>query len=67
MPLRRYPKVVCWDCAKPLSKVKNMGAITVHHDWCDVCGKYTGVSTPGDFGWPDFPGFEKVRRPYEWD
>lgn len=62
-----YPKVVCWDCANPVKKVKAMGAITVHQDKCGVCGKVTGVSTPGDYGWPDFPGFVKVRRSYVWD
>jgi rRNA maturation protein Nop10 len=67
MALKPYPKVVCWKCAHPFSKVNDMGAITMHTDWCDVCGEYVGVSTPGDYGWPDFPGFVKVKRSYHWD
>lgn len=64
---KAYPKVVCWECANPIKKVRDMGAITVHRDTCEVCGKVTGVSTPGDYGWPDFPSFKKVKRLYEFD
>ncbi len=65
--MKPYPKNVCWDCAGPVRKIKDIGAITVHRAICDVCGKVKGVSTPGDYGWPDFNGFRKVKRLYVWD
>lgn len=67
MKLKPYPKKVCWTCANPIKKVKDVGAITVYKDKCDVCGKLESVSTAGDYGWPDFPGFVKVKRLYVWD
>lgn len=67
MKLKPYPKRVCWDCANPIAKVKDVGAITVYSSICDVCKKEAHVSTPGDYGWPDFPGYVKVKRAYVWD
>lgn len=65
--MKRYPGKVCYKCAYSIKKVKSIGAITVYKGTCDVCQKNTTVSTPGDYGWPDFPGFKKVKRQYVWD
>lgn len=66
--LKPYPGSVCWNCANPLRKVKSVGAHTCYMGVCGVCGAApVSVSTPGDYGWPDFPGFVKVKRAYVWD
>lgn len=65
--LKPYPSVVCWSCANPRKKLKGFGCNTVFIGSCGVCRKLKGVSTPGDYGWPDFAGFTKVKRPYVWD
>lgn len=71
--MKPYPYDVCLDCGK---KYRNAGhpdyatMITMSYGTCEVCGeKETSVTTPGDFGWPDFPGHEKLKHNpiYGWD
>lgn len=71
--MKPYPSDVCLDCGQ---KYRNPGhpdyatMITMSYGTCEVCGeKETGVTTPGDFGYPDFPGHEKLKRKpiYVWD
>lgn len=65
--MKPYPKQVCWDCGNPVKKCRKVGAITVFQGLCGVYGKKKNVSTAGDYGWPDFKGFSRVKRAYLWD
>lgn len=45
----KYPDVICSDCGKKYGK-RSCGIATWYLDNCGVCGKYTSVTEPRDFG-----------------
>lgn len=56
----RKKKEINWVCipcgirAAKKSKTKIFSVSTFHMDTCDVCGKYSTVTEPRDFGHPKF-------------
>lgn len=63
LKLRPYPKNVCWPCANPVRRVRDIGCNAVHEGRCGICGLKRCVSTPMDYGNPKFPGF---KEPPKW-
>lgn len=52
-----YPDWVCHDCGVAhTTKLPWMS--TWHNSHCGVCGKWTAVTQPRDYGYPAFPGHE---------
>jgi hypothetical protein len=48
---------VCFPCGKRASdksKTKCFSVSTCHMGTCDVCGKFSVVTEPRDFGYPNF-------------
>jgi len=60
--LKKYPDKVCPKCGIKAMRQNNFSigpmANTVMEGICDVCGKITRVSTPGDYKHPTFKGHE---------
>jgi len=44
----------CGKRASDKSKTKCFSVSTVHMGTCDVCGKFSAVTEPRDFGYPNF-------------
>jgi len=71
--LKKYPNKVCCKCGIKAMKQNHIKigpmANTVSEGICEVCGEITGVSTPGDYAYPNFPGHENSPKVgiYFWD
>jgi hypothetical protein len=55
-----YPDWICRECGEAHGRGMPAGHVsTWHEDLCGVCGKFTSVSEPRDFGhlkkWPILP------------
>lgn len=44
-----YPVWICAYCGNKYGR-KGCGVATWHMDFCDICGTYTSVTEPRDFG-----------------
>ena len=60
--MKPYPSWCCKQCGTFARKMMGRDPApeyhvsTYHMDTCDVCGVYTEVTEPRDFGYPEFEG-----------
>jgi len=51
--LENYPEWVCGDCGNKYGKW-SVGSSTWHEGICEVCNKEKPVTSPRDYGYPNF-------------
>lgn len=44
-----YPAWICYECGEKHGR-RECGIATWHPDECGICGKFTNVTEPRDFG-----------------
>lgn len=57
--LEPYPYLICHDCGMKWGKPWTIS--TWHEGTCPVCLEVKAVTETRDYGYPNIPGFEKLK------